>query len=399
MSQWTFADIPDQSGRIAIVTGANTGIGLETARMLAQKGADVVLACRNPEKGQKALDSILADKPKGHASVEALDLSDLDSVAAFARAFAKKHEKLDLLVNNAGVMVPPLGRTTQGFELQFGTNHLGHFALTARLLPLLEKTKGARIVVVSSTASNMGKIDFDDLNWEQRSYSAWKAYCQSKLANTMTMLELSRRLEARGSSVRVTAAHPGWTATDLQRTQGWVQFLNPIFAMKPHDGALPTLRAATDPNAESASYWGPANFFELNGPPVAAKIPGRAKKSDEAKRLFEVSEKLTGVSFEKTRSEKVPDAKVPDAKVPEVKVPDVKVPDAKVPDLKVPDLKVPDLKVPDVKVPGEKMPDVKAPSANVAGEKMATQPTATGANATSPASATASSGTAGSAPR
>lgn len=297
MQAWTFDDIPDQSGRTAIVTGANTGIGLETARMLALKGADVVLACRNPEKGQVALARIQADKPSGNATLETLDLADLDSVATFASAFAARHDRLDLLINNAGVMVPPLGRTKQGFELQFGTNHLGHFALTGRLLPLVLRTPGARVVVVSSTAQNFGRIDFDDLNWERRRYVAWKAYGQSKLANMMFALELQRRLSAAGSELRVTAAHPGWTATDLQRTAGIARLLNPLFAMKPAAGALPTLRAAADPAAAGGSYWGPARFFELNGPPVSARIPGRAKDVAISARLWDESEKLTGVSF------------------------------------------------------------------------------------------------------
>jgi NAD(P)-dependent dehydrogenase (short-subunit alcohol dehydrogenase family) len=297
MARWTFDDIPDQTGRTAIVTGANTGIGLETARMLAQKGAHVVLACRSREKGEAAAARINSERPGGSATAAPLDLSDLDSVAAFASAIASAHTRLDLLVNNAGVMVPPLGRTKQGFELQFGTNHLGHFALAARLLPLLERTSAARLVVVSSTAQNLGRIDFDDLNWQHRPYAAWPAYGQSKLANMMFALELGRRLARAGSGLRVTAAHPGWTATDLQRTSGVVRFLNPLFAMKPRDGALPTLRAAIDPSAESGSYWGPSRFGELNGPPARARISERAKDENVAKRLWDESEKLTNIAF------------------------------------------------------------------------------------------------------
>lgn len=310
MSAWTFDDIPDQTGRAAIVTGANTGIGFETARMLAQKGANVVLACRSLEKGNAAVERIMKDKPAGTASAEALDLSDLESVAAFAKGFVSRRERLDLLINNAGVMVPPFSRTRQGFELQFGTNHLGHVALTARLLPLLEQTAGARIVVVSSTAHTVGRIQLDDLNWDRRSYSAWAAYSQSKLANLLFALELQRRLEARGSKVTVTAAHPGYTATDLQRTSGVVRLLNPLFAMKPADGALPTLRAATDPAAVGGSYWGPSRLFELNGPPALARIARRAKDTVIAARLFEESEVLAGVSFKKA-----PDAHVARATV------------------------------------------------------------------------------------
>jgi NAD(P)-dependent dehydrogenase (short-subunit alcohol dehydrogenase family) len=298
MSPWTFNDIPDQTGRTAIVTGANTGIGLETARMLALKGASVVLACRNPEKGKAAVDQVLAARPSGRASLAVLDLSDLDSVAAFAAKFAASNERLDLLVNNAGVMVPPLGRTKQGFELQFGTNHLGHFALAGRLLPLVLRTAGARIVIVSSSAQNWGRIDFDDLNWERRSYRAWAAYCQSKLANQLFALELHQRLSSAGSGVRVTSAHPGWTATDLQRSSGWMRVVNPLFAMKPADGALPTLRAATDPAAASGSYWGPRGLTGMSGPPAPARVTVRAQDLAVAARLWEVSEKLTKVAFE-----------------------------------------------------------------------------------------------------
>lgn len=298
MNDWSFADIPDQTGRTAIVTGANSGIGLETARMLAMKGANVVLACRSPEKGEAALARILAEKPAGSATLEALDLSDLESVAAFSKGFAARHERLDLLIDNAGVMVPPLGRTKQGFELQIGTNHLGHFALTGRLLPLLLGTRGARIVVVSSIAHRSGRIALEDLSWESRSYSAWRAYGQSKLANLMFTLELARRLAAAGSDVIAAAAHPGWTATDLQRNAGLARMMGPLFAMKPEGGALPTLRAATDPGVKSGSYWGPSGLFEVKGPPVPAKISAAAKDEAVAAKLWEASEKLTGVAFD-----------------------------------------------------------------------------------------------------
>jgi NAD(P)-dependent dehydrogenase (short-subunit alcohol dehydrogenase family) len=301
MKKWTFADIPDQTGRIAIVTGANTGIGYETARMLALRGAEVVLACRNREKAEAARARILAEQPRGAVTVQPLDLSDLESVAAFAAAFSAKHQRLDLLINNAGVMVPPHARTKQGYELQFGTNHIGHFALTAHLLPLLERTPGARIVVVSSAAQNFGRLQFDDLNWERRAYSAMMAYSQSKLANMMFALELQRRLSAAGSPVVVTAAHPGWTATDLQRTASTARFLNPLFGMKPADGALPTLRAATDASAPAGSYWGPAGFLGMNGPPALAKSAKRARDAAAAARLFDLSEELSGVAFASLR--------------------------------------------------------------------------------------------------
>lgn len=298
MTNWSFDDIPDQSGRTAVVTGANCGIGLETARMLAAKGADVVIACRNHDKGTAALARIHESAPRARVALASLDLSDLDSVAAFARDFAEEHPRLHLLVNNAGVMVPPSSRTKQGFELQIGTNHLGHFALTGRLLPLLAATPGSRIVVVSSSAAHMGRIDFDDLNWERKSYRAWAAYAQSKLANSLFAVELARRLANAGSSVRATAAHPGWTATDLQRTTGLMRVFNPIFAMRPEGGALPTLRAAVDRDAESGSYWAPSRWFEMNGPPGRGRVPKRAQDDTAAERLWSLSEALTGVAYD-----------------------------------------------------------------------------------------------------
>jgi NAD(P)-dependent dehydrogenase (short-subunit alcohol dehydrogenase family) len=296
MTKWSVTDIPSQDGRVAVITGANTGIGFETARILAEKGAHVVLACRSAEKGQAAVERIEAMKLRGTASFAALDLSDLESVERFVTSFP--HPRLDLLINNAGVMVPPLGRTKQGFELQIGTNHLGHFALTARLFARLAAAPGARVVVLSSGAQNFGHIDLTDLQWESRRYVPWRAYAQSKLANMMFALELDRRLRRAGLDLRVTAAHPGWTATDLQRTAPLTRVFNPIFGMRPADGALPTLRAATDPDAQSGAYFGPANFFEMNGPPVLAKIPRRAKDESVAKKLWDVSEQLVRVSFD-----------------------------------------------------------------------------------------------------
>ncbi|MBC8068314.1 MAG: SDR family oxidoreductase [Deltaproteobacteria bacterium] len=301
MANWSFDDIPDQTGRTAIVTGANSGIGFETARMLARKGAEVIIACRNPDKGTAALARIREDAPGAKVSLAALDLADLDSVTSFAEDFAAQHDRLDLLIANAGVMVPPSSRTKQGFELQIGTNHLGHFALTARLLPLLERTAGARIVVVASSAAHMGRIDFDDLSSERKRYRAWSAYSQSKLANLLFMLELGRRLDAAGSQVRVTGAHPGWTATELQRTAGMARWFNPLFAMKPSEGALPTLRAAVDPTAEQGGYYGPSGMFEMRGPPVAARFPKLARDEAAAARLWSLSESLTGVPFELQR--------------------------------------------------------------------------------------------------
>lgn len=298
MASWTFDDIPDQTGRTAIVTGANSGIGFETARMLAKKGAEVVIACRSPQKGESALARIREDVPDAKVTLAALDLADLDSVEAFATRFSTTHTRLDLLVNNAGVMVPPMSRTKQQFELQIGTNHLGHFALTGRLLPLLSRTPGARVVVVSSTMAHFGVIDVDDFNVERKKYRPWREYGQSKLANSLFAAELSRRLAAAGSSVIATAAHPGYTATELQRTSGLARVFNPVFAMKASDGALPTLRAAVDPEATNGSYWGPSRMFETSGPPKPARVPKRAKDDAMASTLWALSETLTGVTFD-----------------------------------------------------------------------------------------------------
>jgi NAD(P)-dependent dehydrogenase (short-subunit alcohol dehydrogenase family) len=295
--KWTSNDIPNQTGRLAIVTGANTGIGFETARALAQKAASVVLACRSRDKGQAAVERILAENPDASVRFEQLDLSDLHSVETFAERVQTQNNRLDLLILNAGVMVPPESKTAQGFELQFGVNHLGHFALTGRLLPLMQKVDGARVVVVSSTAAAMGTVDFDDLQFEKRGYAPWKAYGQSKLANQLFTLELQRRMQAVDSSVVVTAAHPGWTATDLQRTTNMVRFMNHFFAMQPPQGALPTLRAATDPAVEAGAYYGPHGMMQMRGYPIRVPMVKQANDENAAKRLWDISEELTGVQY------------------------------------------------------------------------------------------------------
>jgi NAD(P)-dependent dehydrogenase (short-subunit alcohol dehydrogenase family) len=298
MSRWTFDDIPDQSGRKVIVTGANSGIGFETAKALAARGAEVVLACRSAPRGQEAVDRILKELPNASVRLEELDLSDLEDVKAFAARFVEGNDRLDLLILNAGVMVPPESKTKQGFELQLGVNHLGHFALAGALLPLLQRTQGSRVVVVSSTAAFRGAIDFDDLNFDERGYAPWQAYGQSKLANQLFARELQRRLRAAGSSVLVTAAHPGWTMTDLQRTSAVASFLNPFVGMKPAQGALPTLRAATDPMATDADYYGPDGLLQMRGYPVRIEMAKQARDAGVARRLWEVSEELTNVRYE-----------------------------------------------------------------------------------------------------
>jgi NAD(P)-dependent dehydrogenase (short-subunit alcohol dehydrogenase family) len=297
--RWTINNIPDQSGRIAVVTGANSGLGFQTALVLAIKRATVIMACRNTGEGRKAADQIKTEYPEAKVSVMKLDLADLDSVAEFAKSYQDKHDKLDLLINNAGVMIPPFSRTRQGFELQFGTNHLGHFALTGRLLPLLINTYGSRVISVSSLAAKFGKIDFEDLNYERKPYKPWYAYGQSKLADLIFIMELSRRLRSNGLNTIAAAAHPGGSPTNLQRTSSFFMkyILTPLISQKPADAALPTLRAACDPHIENGSFWGPSGFFELSGHPVKTAIQKSAKDPKVAKELWEASEKLTGVKY------------------------------------------------------------------------------------------------------
>lgn len=296
MTGWTLENLKDQTGRVVIVTGANTGIGFETAAALAERNAVVVLACRNAGKAEDAMTRIRARSRNATLRFIALDLASLASIEQFAAAFRATYDRLDLLINNAGVMAPPLGRTADGFELQFGSNHLGHFALTGRLLERLESTPGARIVNVSSIMHKYGRIDFENLNAE-KGYDKSAAYAQSKLANLLFTRELQRRLRASGSKVLVTAAHPGWTGTDLQRHTLLYRVLNPFFSQRPAQGALPTIRAAVDESAIGADYFGPHGWFETRGLPEYAKMTDAAKNQDDARRLWEASERLTGVSF------------------------------------------------------------------------------------------------------
>jgi NAD(P)-dependent dehydrogenase (short-subunit alcohol dehydrogenase family) len=296
MKKWTLENMPDQTGRIAIVTGANTGIGFETAAALAAKHAKVVMACRNSQKAEDAMGRIRERTPDAELEFIELDLAGLASVERFAATFRAGHDRLDLLINNAGVMIPPLGHTEDGFELQFGCNHLGHFALTGRLMDLLEATPGARVVNLSSMAHRYGTMDFENLNAE-KGYDKMPAYGQSKLANLLFTFELQRRLEAAGSSVAAAAAHPGWTGTDLQRHSGPIRFLNFFFAQTPPMGALPTLRAAADPQTESGDYFGPRGLYEMRGYPKKVGTTPKAKNELDARRLWDISEELTGVSF------------------------------------------------------------------------------------------------------
>jgi NAD(P)-dependent dehydrogenase (short-subunit alcohol dehydrogenase family) len=295
---WTSQDIPDQTGRVAIVTGANSGIGLETARELARGGARVVLACRSQARADEAIEDIRAGLPDAQVEFECLDLADLEQLPAFVAAFRERFDRLDLLINNAGVMVPPAGNTKQGFELQFGVNHLGHFALTGQLLDLLLRSRGARVVNVSSTAHRGGRMHFDDLDFESRGYQAMRAYGQSKLSNLLFTLELARKLEAVGGDVIAASAHPGWTQTNLQKHSGFMRFLNPFFGMEPAGGAAPTLRAATAADVKPTDYYGPKGFMEMTGAPVRVGRARAAENRPDAEQLWKVSEERTGVEFD-----------------------------------------------------------------------------------------------------
>ena len=291
MSGWTSADLTDQSGKTVIVTGANSGIGEVAARELARVGAHVVLACRNTEAGEKA-----AAGMSGDVEVRKLDLADLDSVRAFAEGTSGP---VDILINNAGVMALPYGKTAQGFEMQFGTNHLGHFALTGLLLDRIKASANPRVTVLSSTAHRMGAIGFDDLQSEQN-YGRWKAYGQSKLANLMYAYEFARRAKAAGSPIVVTAAHPGYAATKLQgKTESFmdrVMAVGNLMAQSAEAGAWPTLYAATA-DIPSGSYAGPGGFMEQRGKAKLVGSTGASKDEAAAKRLWEVSEELTGVRY------------------------------------------------------------------------------------------------------
>ena len=289
MARWTADAMADQAGRLALVTGANTGIGYEAALQLARKGAQVLLGCRDEQRAKQAIERIQAEAPSGSVEWLPLDLADLASVAAAAAQLRAAHQPLDLLICNAGVMVPPAGRTVDGFELQFGINHLGHFALVLRVLPLLQAATAARVVAVSSGAALFGRMVFDDLNFERRGYQPWAAYGQSKLANLLFIEALARRLKRAGSSVVACAAHPGVTATELQRHSPNMQNMPAWLAMPAPQGALPSLRAATDPAVEPLDYFGPDGLLQMRGYPKRVPWPSGAKQQAIADQLWEQS--------------------------------------------------------------------------------------------------------------
>jgi NAD(P)-dependent dehydrogenase (short-subunit alcohol dehydrogenase family) len=295
--KWDSDDIPDQKGRVAIVTGSSSGIGYETAHVLSNKNATVIIAVRNLQKGNAALDKIKVSCQEADVRLMELDLANLESIRNFATEFKSSYSSLDLLINNAGVMMPPYSKTTDGFELQFGTNHLGHFALTGLLMDLIEKTHYSRIVNVSSSSHNYGDLNFEDLNWKNRSYKKMKAYGDSKIANLYFTYELQKRFEIRNMNVIATASHPGWTATELQRHTVLVRFLNNFFSQDITMGALPTLYAATGLDVQGGDYFGPSGWREMKGYPKKVESNELSQDRKIAAKLWEVSEALTGIKY------------------------------------------------------------------------------------------------------
>lgn len=296
MPAWTRDDIPDQTGRAILVTGANSGLGLRSAQALAAKGARVLLACRSAARGARAVEEVKAMAAGPAPELVALDLADLDSVGTAATDVASRVDALDVLMNNAGIMAVPKGRTPQGFELQLGTNHLGHFALTGLLLPVLQRAASPRVVTTSSQAHRTGRMRWDDLHWE-RGYERWRAYGQSKLANLLFMRELGRRYPG----ILSAAAHPGWSATHLQSGEGITKRIsalaNHVLAQSDEMGALPQLYAATMPDVQSGEYFGPDGLFERAGYPKRVGMTAAARSDGDAVRLWTTSEELTGVTF------------------------------------------------------------------------------------------------------
>ena len=295
--KWSAGDVGDQTGRVAIVTGANRGIGLPTAEELSRRGARVVMACRSVESARAAAGRIGRANLSGSVEVMELDLANLASIREFAEEYRRRFEQLDLLINNAGVMLPPLTRTADGFEVQIGTNHLGHFALTARLLKLLVETAGSRVVTVASTGHRFAAIDFDDLQWQARKYQPIRAYFESKLANLLFTYELQRRFDRAGVQALAVAAHPGWTGTDLLRFSRVLQWLSSFLAMSPLQGALPTLYAATAPDVQPGGYYGPDGFAQISGYPGQVRSSSASRDSAVAVRLWTVSEELVSLQL------------------------------------------------------------------------------------------------------
>ncbi len=307
MPKWNIDNIPDQTKKVVVITGANSGLGFETAKAMASKGAHVVMACRNLEKGEVAMTMIKNAFPKAVLDLKQLDLSDLESVSRFAEEFNEHYTRLDILFNNAGLMAIPFRRTKQGFEMTIGVNHFGHFALTGHLMSSLLITPNSRVVTTSSLFHKRGKIHFNDINYEHRKYKKWEAYAQSKLANLLFAFELQKRLAKAEKKTISVAAHPGYARTHLQEKgaemQGrkiakfFAKIGNFLFAQSPQKGALPQLYAATATDVQGGDYYGPSGLFESRGYPKKVKPSKRAMDENSMVRLWDISEELTGVKY------------------------------------------------------------------------------------------------------
>ncbi len=301
-NKWNTNNIPSQDGKLIVVTGANSGLGLGTTKELVKKGAQVVMVVRDMNKGKQAETEILSETPNAQLDVMQMDLSDLDSVRDFAQKFKDKYKKLDVLINNAGVMTPPERfETKQGFEGQFGTNHLGHFVLTSELFEVINNTPNSRIVTVSSAVAKFKDADiyWSDLQFEKTPYHKMKTYAQSKLANQLFGKELDQKLKSIGSQTLSVMAHPGYTATKLQRHMGLMgRIMNVLMAQKLEMGILPTLRAATDTNVKGGEYYGPLKMNNLRGYPELNTLADKAEDSKERIKLWNISEELTNTKFE-----------------------------------------------------------------------------------------------------
>ena len=295
--KWGVQNIPEQKDKTIIITGATSGLGKEATRVLAMKNATVIMAVRNTQKAEIVASEIRKEYANVKIDIRSLDLGSLDSISSFAKGVLEDYKNLDILINNAGVMMCPYSKTKNGFEIQMGTNHLGPFALTGLLMPLLMSTKNARIVSTSSVAHNQGDIDFTDINWEKRKYNTNKAYSDSKLANLYFSYELNRKIENTASRTKVITAHPGGTKTDLARHSGIFSVFMSLLFLPLEKGVLSTLRAATDVNAKSGDYYGPGGFMQVRGFPELVQSSKMSHNLTNAKQLWDLSEKLTGVKY------------------------------------------------------------------------------------------------------
>lgn len=302
-TDWTIEEIDDLKGKIVVVTGANVGLGFESTRIFAQKNATVIMACRSMEKANEAKFQIEDEFPNADLVTMRLDLGSLKSIKSFTEIFKKNYKRLDILLNNAGIMTVPYGKTEDGFELQNGVNHLGHFALTAQLFDILKNTPNSRIVNVSSLAHRQGKMDFDNYLFENGNYDKMKSYSRSKLSNLLFTYELDRRIKEKGYAIKAIAAHPGVSSTELGRYLKAEPSSSPFlkFALRygqtPRQGCLPEVRASLDVNAKSGQYYGPNGLIGLKGKPVLVKSSKRSHNLNDAKMLWEKSEKLTNIDF------------------------------------------------------------------------------------------------------